>query len=290
MSFWDYLILNQTQRTFKKALRSLKAKHYQEALNLINEVITRKPDYYLFHFVRGTAHQRLQKRDAALRDYDEALRLKGNHAGSHFNRGLTYYENKEFKRALDDFSAAIDLKYDAFAARALTHAEMCNTARALSDIEEAVRRKPSDAQVRLMQAMVDRRLGMIKEALADLETALNLDSECKFAHNLKAWLLATSERSEFRDGRRAVEHAIKAKGNDAHPHPGIIGTLAAAYAEAGQYEQAIQWATYFLENNPPEENVEAARRRLELYRQGKPYHEPIGTFETVRDNRLEQPN
>jgi hypothetical protein len=62
--------------------------------------------------------------------------------------------------------------------------------------------------------------------------------------------------------------------------PSFIGTLAAAYAEAGRFpeavtaaEKAAQLATDAGSKKPAEEN----RQRLELYRAGKPYHEPAPT-------------
>jgi hypothetical protein len=78
-----------------------------------------------------------------------------------------------------------------------------------------------------------------------------------------------------------VLHALKAVEFGEGKSLAYIGTLAAAYAETGNFEEAVRWATQFLDSNPPEENIGPARLRLSLYKQGKPYREEKGKLETV---------
>ena len=57
------------------------------------------------------------------------------------------------------------------------------------------------------------------------------------------------------------------------PFSGNIYTLAAAHAEAGQFDQAVRWQEKAIPL-APEAQRDVLRRRLELYQQGKPYREP----------------
>ena len=62
-----------------------------------------------------------------------------------------------------------------------------------------------------------------------------------------AWVLATSPDDEFRDGKRAVELATKAAEQTNYETPHILSTLAAAYAETGDFENAKKWSAKAVE-------------------------------------------
>lgn len=101
--------------------------------------------------------------------------------------------------------------------------------------------------------------------------------------NNAAWRLATCSESSLRDGARALELAQVAVAASARTNASFLDTLAAAYAETGQFQQAVatqQEAMQVLES--PAEKADYASR-LKLYVAGQPYHEP-GFQETVADS------
>ena len=57
-----------------------------------------------------------------------------------------------------------------------------------------------------------------------------------------------------------------------HRLPGFLDTLAAAYAEAGRFADAVKWQEKALGMVPPDQRAEYATR-LGLYREGKPYRD-----------------
>ena len=94
-------------------------------------------------------------------------------------------------------------------------------------------------------------------------------------HNSAAWLLATAPVAAVRNGARAVELARKAAELSKSKDADILDTLAAAYAEAANFSEAVRWQEKALEF--PEfakDQGDAARKRLERYRKGQPYHQP----------------
>jgi tetratricopeptide (TPR) repeat protein len=282
--FWDFLFLNEAQRAFKASIVALKEERYEETLSLVDVAIRRNPKYFLFYFVRGLCHQKMQHPEEAMSSYDRALTLKADHATTFYNRAILFQRLKKYDRALSDYSEAIRLGSNAYAGRASALFQQGDLKAAQIDVDEAIRREPSGISPLISKGYIYKRLGRTADAIAALERVLALDPSHRIAHNNLAWILATSDQDEIRVGERALEHALCAVGTDSRPKPAYIGTLAAAYAEAGQFDNAVKWAAHFLENNPPEENRTAAMTRLDLYQRHLPYREAREAFETVEDN------
>jgi protein O-mannosyl-transferase len=84
--------------------------------------------------------------------------------------------------------------------------------------------------------------GKIAEAIQTYRQALAVDSNSPVVLNNLAWTLATANQPELRDGQEAVRLATKAVELTDSREPVMIGTLAAAYAEAGQFANALEMA------------------------------------------------
>ena len=98
--------------------------------------------------------------------------------------------------------------------------------------------------------------------------------------NNLAWLLACCPDAAFRDGPEAVRLASRACELTGYTHPLLIGTLAAAQAEAGDFPAAIttaQRAVALATTLQLEEIAAKNRELLQLYRQGQPFREKKGT-------------
>ncbi|HMB95486.1 MAG TPA: hypothetical protein VKK61_05555 [Tepidisphaeraceae bacterium] len=102
--------------------------------------------------------------------------------------------------------------------------------------------------------------------------ALNL-TEPSIYNNL-AWIEATASDAAMRDGPAAVEHARRAIALSKEENPSNIDTLAAAYAEAGKFEDAIaaiEQAIAIANQNHDDADVAAMQGKLAVYRAGKPF-------------------
>jgi nucleotide-binding universal stress UspA family protein len=94
------------------------------------------------------------------------------------------------------------------------------------------------------------------------------------SYNSYAWLLATCPDGRVRDGKKAIEYARRACELQGWKDPNGLETLAAAYAEDGQFGEAIRWQRKALASpDYAAAQGEGARRKLELYAQGKPYRD-----------------
>ena len=110
------------------------------------------------------------------------------------------------------------------------------------------------------------------KAIADYTEAIRLDPKFALAHNGFAWLLATCPVEKYRDGKKAVEFATKAV--KLHDTWGYRDTLAAAYAEAGDFELAVTEQRKALEDKSlDKDDRKQMEAHLELYRAKKPYRD-----------------
>jgi hypothetical protein len=90
--------------------------------------------------------------------------------------------------------------------------------------------------------------------------------------NNLAWLLATAPKSKMRDGQKAVEYAKRACDLDSWKNAYYLGTLAAANAEVGNFDEAVKWERKCIIIGLPEKEMQQARRELNLFENKKPYH------------------
>jgi tetratricopeptide (TPR) repeat protein len=114
--------------------------------------------------------------------------------------------------------------------------------------------------------------GKQAEAIADYEEALKVDGKNSGVLNNLAWVLATSPNDELRDGKRAIDLAKQACEVTEYKQAHIISTLAAAYAESGDWENAVTWSQKAVDLGDEQTKTQLAKE-LESYQQKKPWRE-----------------
>jgi hypothetical protein len=144
--------------------------------------------------------------------------------------------------------------------------------RAVADFSRAIEHAPTSAEPYTNRGLAHYHLGRYAAAITDYETAIRLSPEQHLAHNNLAWVLATCPQDEMRDGGRAVEHASRACELSGFEVWYCLGTLAAAYAEAGDFAEAQEYAKVSLRRAPEGERT-GCKERLQLYKREKPYRE-----------------
>lgn len=155
------------------------------------------------------------------------------------NRGVAYLSLKDYRNAILDFTAAL--------------------------------RRKKDAQTQMFRGIAFSELGEYERALLDLEDALRAAPKDAEAHNSLAWTLATAGVPGFRDGKRAIALARKACELTQWRDPGLLDTLAAAHAEAGDFAEAVHWQEKALAMGDFAKDHPDAQERLALYRKKRPW-------------------
>jgi tetratricopeptide (TPR) repeat protein len=120
------------------------------------------------------------------------------------------------------------------------------------------------------------RLGEYDESRATLEAGLARDPAHGVLRANLAWMLATSPASSVRDGEMAVVLAEQICKEQGWSNPYAMDTLAAAWAERGDFERAIGFANSALMLASEAGDAKLASdlaARIELYRNTKPYRD-----------------
>ncbi len=146
---------------------------------------------------------------------------------------------------------------------------------ALKDLSEAIRLDPTFASAYVNRGNIWHEKREFDSALKDYAVAMKLDPSNPNAHDAAAWLRATCPDSAFRDGSRAVTNATSACILSAWSDWSTIDTLAAAYAELGDFKSAIKWQEKAIELAGDESDKQEMRLRLVLFNQGKPYRDSV---------------
>jgi tetratricopeptide (TPR) repeat protein len=147
---------------------------------------------------------------------------------------------------------------------------------ACAHLEIAVRLSPTNVVAHQNYAEVLHRQGRAKEAIAQYQATLQLEPDWDSLLNNLAWLLATHPSADVRDGAQAVRLAGRACQLTSSTNLWYLHTLAAAYAETGDFAQAVpaaEQARRLAAASGQSNLIATAEQRLQLYRSHQPYRE-----------------
>ena len=161
----------------------------------------------------------------------------------------------------------------AYIGRGLAHRELRDYDKAIADYEEAIRLDPKFQGPRVYRRSAWEKKGDWEKVIADYEATLKEGSPTADICNGLAWLRATCPDAKHRNGQQAVEYATKACELTAWRLAGTIDTLAAAYAEAGDFDKAVEWQQKGMNLAPADQKADY-ETRLKLYQEKKPYRQP----------------
>jgi cytochrome c-type biogenesis protein CcmH/NrfG len=143
-------------------------------------------------------------------------------------------------------------------------------------LETAQELNPNDPVTCSFLADVYQVEGKTSLAIDFYRRALNLNPRQLITLNNLAWILATNRDPRLRNGAEAVELARRASEISHYRYPRALGTLAAAYAEAGQFASAVTTAEEARALALERGELELAAKNeelLALFRSGTAYHE-----------------
>ncbi len=246
--------------------------HHQKALAL-------NPNYAEAHYNLGCIFDQQGKREAAINQYQEAIQCQPGYAEAHYSLGQAFIQEGRPDEAITHYRRAIEIKPDYTDA----HGNLANVLTVQGKLDEAIQEYqrtlaliPNSAQAHFRYGQALQAQRHFQAAIVEYVKTLTLDSHHLPVRLSLAWLLATCPENSFRDGSKAVALAEQTKALAGIESPQLLDTLAAAYAEAGRYHDAVETAKRALnltatQNNQP--LAEAIQTRLNLYEANSPFHE-----------------
>ncbi len=276
-----------------------------------SESIRLNPRSYRGYLERGVVYRRTGRLDKAISDYDTAVRLNPHFGRIYYDRAIAYGLKGNYNQSIRDNTEAIrlrdpDMEADFYYNRAIDYQSIAKLDKAMADYNEALRLAPKDLRTYCGRASVFEDMGQLDKASADYDQATRLSprdapsyvfrGSAHFAKgNYKAaafdfekavrlsprdydalvklaWFQATCPEDSLRNGKEALEKSLRACELSSWQSSDVVDTLAAAYAEIGDFDHAVKYETQAINMS----GVSGLRRkemqeRLELYRQHKPY-------------------
>ena len=245
---------------------------YEQAVEFYTNQIRANPQANFYNF-RGNVWSEKKEYDIAIADYNEAIRTKPGEAIYFNNRGSAWDNKKDYEKAIADYNEAIrlDPKYaSAYYGRGLAWNNKKDYEKAIADYNDAIRLDPKYAMAYRSRGLAWSNKKDYEKAIADYNEAIRLDPKYSGAYNGRAWLWATCPDGKFRDGKKAVESATRACELGEWKDALVLDTLAAAYAESGDFDKAVEWQEKAHKLSPETDKKEWGKR-LDLYKGKKPH-------------------
>ena len=287
-----------------------------EAITCYQKALKIKPGYAEAHYNLGNAFLQERSVDEAIQQYQSALEIKPDYAEAHINLGAALFQKGRLDDAAEQLQRAINLQPDSARAHynlsqillsqgrldeAMAHLQKALEIRpdyakahatfgvalfqkgqvdeAIARFQKALEIQPDDAEVHINLGLALFKKGRVDEAVARFQKALELSpGNSKACYNLThvAWMLATSPEASVRNGVKAVALVEQVEQFSKGRNPLVLETLAAAYAEAGRFPEAIATAGRAQQLAAQQGNASLADvlgKQIKLYQAGTPFRD-----------------
>lgn len=250
-----------------------------EAITHYRTTLQMQPDFWDADYNLGTALLGKGRVDEAIFYCNKAVAMQPNDPDARVALANALVQNKQIDDAIVHYQKAVTIRPDYFLARyGLGHAllEKGELDAAIENCRAALLIQPGNADCHTVLAIALDERGQSAEAIQHYERALEISPHSIYALNNLAWLLATGSDASFRNGNRAIQLALQANQLSGGTNTLVLRTLAAGYAEAGQFEKAIesgQAATRLARMQGDNSLAGKLEQEVALYELGLPYHE-----------------
>lgn len=269
---------------------------WKNTLTLFTHTVRHSPDDARGYAALGTGYQELGDRDRAIELYERALEMRPGLSSAWYNLGDALRTRNDssrddLKRAKEALVKSLETGHSPAKPHLLLgwlNLQEEDYANAYSHARQSALANPTSAVAYTLMALSAENLGKTEHALKLYEQSLQIDPTNWEVVHFLARLYVTAPDKNFRDPSRAVQ--LTRLADELHQHvtgqrdPVILTTMAAAYAELGDYDQAVEITSQALvlvetradPTDPRTKQVaEIIRNQLRSYNQRLPQREEL---------------
>ncbi|MCD4717234.1 MAG: tetratricopeptide repeat protein [Desulfobacterales bacterium] len=260
---------------------------HEKAIADFTSAVKINPGYTEAYCNRGGLWAKKGDHEKAVSDYTKALEIHPRYPVAYCGRGIAWANSGEYERAIADFTMALEInpRYaDAYCNRGASRFLRKDYDQAIADCTKAVHIDPGYAVAYLNRGRAWLSKKDCARAITDFEKALDINPNYAEAGNQLAWTLAVCHDDRYRNGAKAVDVAKKV--TEVNPEEGFRATLAAAYAEAGRFEDAIkiqESIIALLNGQGKKERLSDYEKRLKFYKDHRPWREEYALQENISE-------
>jgi tetratricopeptide (TPR) repeat protein len=252
---------------------------YADDTTLWQTTLERNSDSWMAHNNFGFNLIKQSKTDEAIIHFKKALELKPDFFDAHYNLGNAYIKKGKLAEATAELITALRLQPKDIKAQETLSDALLKSGKPMEAIpycEAVVAVKPADAHAHFTLGWACQAAKRPEEALAYYKEAVRLAPDSPQCLNALAWIYATSAKAAIRNGAEAVRLAEQAAQITQRQNTQLLDTLAAAYAEAGRFDEAVKTTEEIRAQAISTHDTGAAdtaELRLNLYKMKKPYRD-----------------
>jgi tetratricopeptide (TPR) repeat protein len=265
-----------------RARAYLQGRRYGKAIDDLDFALKQVPGHPRILLLRALANHGAGNMDAAKTDLDGAL--KDGRGLSQAERDVLSLGNvKDLTDDLESLTKIAPKNTELLLQLSMLYLANKQPRKAVEKCTAALEQEPESFMALRTRADALLAIGKHAEAVADYERTVKLKG--KLSSDLEkaawtgvlnnfAWVLATSPEDNVRDGKRAIDLATQACDETNFGESHILSTLAASYAESGNWDKAIEWSKKAVELGHEDEDTEGQlKKELASYEAKKPWRE-----------------
>ncbi len=268
---------------------------YAKAIDDLDQAITLDATQPRYFFARGTSRIELGDFQSAADDFRQVVQLDP-HEHNAWNRwGFCLLKLGQYEESIAHLNRAVELSpqnvahYDLRGATYLLNRQFKE---AIADYDHVLQADPNNHSAKALRGWAYMGMGDYDHALSDLQASLTGEAELNIADFGLAFLKASSPRSGDRDGIAAISQIQKHLTSLEKLNANQLNVVAASYAEAGQFEKAVEFLTLAIERVDVDpvyrSHQEELWDRLALYQSNQPYRQmPLETTKTSSASSVE---